>query len=225
MASSAPTIAAIRRGDSSSGSPPVRMTSQISGRRADIIERRRQLGRAQARALGPDILAAEAEAAIDRAGMMRLQQHAVGIAMDDAFERRKARGRRWDRRSSSGAVESSAACGTNCRAIGSSAASPVDKRRHVRRDRDGVAPGDRCDLGGALGRRKPGRDDLGGLAERRASCLRCRHSRRFRPWRRDASPRPSRRRPRSAHSATARPTGTRSGAASTPCAARRVRRR
>ena len=57
--------------------------------RADIIERRR-VGLVRQRVLlaGSDHLAAEAEAAIDRADMNELEQHAVGIAMHDACDRR-----------------------------------------------------------------------------------------------------------------------------------------
>ncbi len=50
------------------------------------VERRR---REQSVALA-DLLAAEAEAAIDRADEDRLQEHAVGVAMDEAGQRRPA---------------------------------------------------------------------------------------------------------------------------------------
>ena len=82
-------ISASRRGDSISGSPPVRITSQISRVRADIVQRV-VVGalRERARLARPDHLAAEAEPAIDRADVHQLEQHAVGIAMHDARDRR-----------------------------------------------------------------------------------------------------------------------------------------
>ncbi len=55
---------------------------------ADIGQRRLELGRCQRLAARPHLLATEAEAAIDRADMQGLQQHAVGIAMHDALDRR-----------------------------------------------------------------------------------------------------------------------------------------
>ena len=76
------------------GQPPRRQHQRIAagqdhfpdfGPRADIGQCRRQLPRRQRLAARPDLLAAEAETAIDRTDMQRLQQHAVGIAMDDAF--------------------------------------------------------------------------------------------------------------------------------------------
>jgi len=55
---------------------------------ADVVERRVQFGVAQRLAAWPYFFSAEAEAAIDRAGMQWLQQNAVGIAVHDAFDRR-----------------------------------------------------------------------------------------------------------------------------------------
>ena len=56
-----------RRGESTSGSPPVTTTSQIAGR-SDIGERCLKLGIGQMRRPAwPDALAAKTEAAIDRA--------------------------------------------------------------------------------------------------------------------------------------------------------------
>ena len=64
----------------------MRITSQISDargcRRAPRRARRATVPRRR-----PDHLAAEAEAAIDRTDMDRLEQHAVGIAMHDACDR------------------------------------------------------------------------------------------------------------------------------------------
>ncbi len=90
MASSAAMISVSRRGAIINGSPPVTMTSQISGPLADIVERCLQLRRRQRLAARSHDLAAEAEAAIDRADMDRLQEHAVGIAMHDPLHRRMA---------------------------------------------------------------------------------------------------------------------------------------
>ena len=83
----------------------------------------------------PDLLAAEAEAAIDRADQDRLQQDPVGVAVDDAGQRRPAlvadrvgpvvgRGRPARRRSARIAPRSG-------RRIGR-----IDQRRHVVGDRD-----------------------------------------------------------------------------------------
>jgi hypothetical protein len=55
---------------------------------ADIVERARESCRRQrTRVARADHFAAEAEAAIDRADVHQLQQHAVGIAVHDAFDR------------------------------------------------------------------------------------------------------------------------------------------
>ena len=56
---------------------------------ADIIERRRKRRAIERAGLArPDHFAAEAEAAIDRANLCELEQHAVRIAMHDARHRR-----------------------------------------------------------------------------------------------------------------------------------------
>ena len=63
-------------------------TSQISGLLRDIGERRLERRVGQLRRLArADALAAEAEAAIDRADIGELQEHAVGIAMHQARHR------------------------------------------------------------------------------------------------------------------------------------------
>ena len=100
---------ATRRGDSINGSPPVRITSQISGLSGDVGERRieRRAGE-RLHAARADHLAAEAEAAIDRADVDELQQHAVGIAVHDARHRRRARRRRSGRRAPPGADQARA---------------------------------------------------------------------------------------------------------------------
>ena len=78
-----------RRGESISGSPPVRITSRISGWARDIGIGGLQFGFGQQAAIGADLLAAEAEAAIDRAGQQRLEQRAVRVAVDDAGDGRE----------------------------------------------------------------------------------------------------------------------------------------
>ncbi len=54
---------------------------------ADIGECRIEFGSRQRLAARSHLFAAEAEAAIDRANMQGLQEHAVGIAMHDALDR------------------------------------------------------------------------------------------------------------------------------------------
>ena len=56
--------------------------------RTDIGQRGVEFGVVQRLAARPYFFSAKAEAAIDRTGMQRLQQHAVGIAVDDALHRR-----------------------------------------------------------------------------------------------------------------------------------------
>ena len=63
-------------GESSNGSPPVRMTSRIAGRSPHVIKRCTQLRVAEHTAARADMLSAEAEAAIDRADEKRFQQSA-----------------------------------------------------------------------------------------------------------------------------------------------------
>ncbi len=89
MASSSRVSAEARRADSMKGSPPVTMTSQISGCAADVGERSFEFGgREIAVLLRADHFAAEAEAAIDRTDMARaLSSTRSGIAMHDAFDR------------------------------------------------------------------------------------------------------------------------------------------
>ena len=78
----------MRRGDSMNGSPPVRITSQMAGVGGDVGERGVEgLVRQRLRTAGPHHLAPEAEAAVDRADVRELEQHAVGIAVHDAGDR------------------------------------------------------------------------------------------------------------------------------------------
>ncbi len=132
---------------------------------ADIVERRFELGRGQALALRPDLLAAEAEAAIDRADMGGLQQHPVGIAVDDALEGREA--------PIADRVEIFLRSGFHLARIGDELAgdgvavvAALDQLGHVRRDRHGKALGHGGDISLALGRDQPGGDQLGGTAQR-----------------------------------------------------------
>src|ERR1700691_5998935 len=57
--------------------------------RTDVIERGFQLVRRQLLPVPSHLLTAEAEPAIDRAKMRRLQENAIGIAVDDALHRGK----------------------------------------------------------------------------------------------------------------------------------------
>ena len=56
------------------------------GMRGDVVERGAEGRFVEPRLAGPDRLAAEAEAAIDRADRNKLQQHAVAVAMHDAAD-------------------------------------------------------------------------------------------------------------------------------------------
>ena len=78
-----------RRGDSTSGSPPVRITSQISGCARDIGERRVELRSASSAAGLPARPSRGGSRSGNRPAQTcdELQQHAVGIAVDDAFDR------------------------------------------------------------------------------------------------------------------------------------------
>ena len=150
IAASASTIAASRRGESTSGSPPVRITSQISRMRADIVERGGEL-RARERAPVPDHLAAEAEAAIDRADMDRLEQHAVGIAVHDALDRavRIVADRVGHLL---GPASSSAAIGHELARDRIARIGGIDELGDVGGQRQRIARGDRFELGAALAR-------------------------------------------------------------------------
>ena len=59
----------------------------MAGRAGDVVERRGEGLRAEPPRARPDPLAAEAEAAIDGADRNQLDQHAVGIAMDEPLDR------------------------------------------------------------------------------------------------------------------------------------------
>ena len=98
--------------------------------------------------------------------MDELEQHAIGIAMHDAGDRRMRviadRIGVLARRATN-----SSALGMNCRAIGSSGSSGVDQRGDVRRHRDRIARGDLFQIGKSRRGRKAVGDQLGGLAQRR----------------------------------------------------------
>ncbi len=125
--------------------------------RADVIVGRLALARGQAGpALGAHHLAAEAEAAIDRAGVDELQQHPVGIAMHDPFDR--AVGIIADR------VGALRRMPRELRGVGNELArdrvvwiASVDQRGDRGRDRNGVARRDRLERGGVGGVDEAGR--------------------------------------------------------------------
>jgi hypothetical protein len=95
---------------------------------------RRQVGQP----LGPDHLAAEAEPAIDRAGVGGFQQHAVGIAVDDPLDR--AVGLVADRIAGlAGAFQQLGLAGHELAGDRVGFVGRIDQRRHVRGDRHGVA--------------------------------------------------------------------------------------
>ena len=135
IADSAVDDRASRRGDSISGSPPVRMTSRIAGRCGEPVVCRLQFGFGQQAAVRADVLAAEAEAAINRADQQWLQQRAVGIAMHHALDRRQLVIR--DR------IGSFVRCGDEFGRIRHELASdrvvrPLDQPVHRRGDCDGI---------------------------------------------------------------------------------------
>ena len=115
---------------------------------ADVVDRRIETGTAGQRlfATRSDHLAAEAEPAVDRAGVRRLQQHPVGVAVHDPRHRRM--GIIADR------IGKLLGAGLQLAGIGDELArdrvggiDAVDQARHRRRDRDGIA---RRDLGGGI---------------------------------------------------------------------------
>ena len=124
--------------------PDLRMVGDIGDGRVH------RLGDQRAQPLRPDHFAAEAEAAIDRADMHGLQQHPIRIAMHDAFDRDCARWSPIGSSRSSGGAISSAASGTNWRAIGSFGSSGSIRAGHRGRDGDGIAVGDRRQLARGL---------------------------------------------------------------------------
>ena len=136
------------------------------GMRADVVERRVELG-ARERGPAPDHLAAEAEPAIDRADVDRLEQHAIGIAVHDALDR--AVGVVADRigallrpRVELGRVRHELARDRIVR-IGR-----IDELDDLRGERQRIAGGDPFELGPAVRRGEPGCDQVVGAAERLA---------------------------------------------------------
>ena len=115
-----------------------------------IIERRRQVGVGQRSAFArADHLAAKAEAAIDRADADQLQQHAVRVAVHDAWY--GALQVVADRIGVLGRVAFELArIGDELQRDRVGRVGPVDQLRHGRRHRDGVARSDHRDLTGAL---------------------------------------------------------------------------
>src|SRR6185437_875884 len=113
----------------------------------------------------PHRLAPEAEPAIDRAGMQRRQQHAVGIAMDNALYRgppfvADRVGTLLRRRVEFGHGRQILA---RDGVIGIVA---VDQFGNVARHRDGAARGDLVDFGFAFGRKQAGGDQIAAVAHR-----------------------------------------------------------
>ena len=159
---SAAVTSATRRGDRMSGSPPVRITSQISRVRADVGERRGELGVGQGRGLArPHHLAAEAEAAVDRAHGDELQEHAVGVAVHDA--RHRALEPVADGVGAFGRVPVELArIGNELARDWVVGVGRIDQGGHRRRDRHRVARLDGGDLGGPRARDEARIGEVGG---------------------------------------------------------------
>ena len=87
IADSRSTMRASRRGESISGSPPVRIASRTAGVRANQSSAASSSASVSSAAVRPHRFPPEAEAAIHRAGEQRLQQRPVGIAVDHALHR------------------------------------------------------------------------------------------------------------------------------------------
>ena len=140
--------------------------------RAHVVERGRELGVGQRGALArADHLAAEAEAAIDRADADELQQHAVGVAVHDA--RHRALQVVTDRIGVLGRVALELArIGNELQRDRVVGIGPIDQLRHRRRYRDGVARSDHRDLGGARVRNEA---RIGEIARRRQCSAECGH--------------------------------------------------
>ena len=155
------------------GEPPRREHQRIAagedhlpdfGMGADIVERRGEL-HARQRAPAPDHLAAEAEAAIDRADMDRLEQHAVGIAVHDALDRTMRVvadrvGVLLRPRLELGAIRHELARDRIARVGG------IDEVHDIRGQRQGIAGDNLLELGPAVARGKPGGDQIIGAAQR-----------------------------------------------------------
>src|SRR6185369_12143262 len=126
----------------------------------DVTQRRLEFGFAQRAALGPHRLAPETEAAIDGADMGGQQQHAIGIAMHDALNRRVRGiadriGQFFGRHQSFAWIRHELRRDRIDRA-----ASVLDQAQHAGRDRDLKALDHRRQFGGALGRHHAGSDQV-----------------------------------------------------------------
>ncbi len=136
------------------------------GMGADKVECPGELG-GRERAPSPDHLATEAETAIDRTDMQRLEQDAIGIAMHDALDR--AMGVVADRvgdllrpRRKLGRMRQILPGNRIARISG------IDQLGDVGGERQRVAGGDVLELGATPLRRQSGCDQVGGSAQRPA---------------------------------------------------------
>ena len=112
---------------------------------ADIVERGRERRRRQPSPPRPHHLAPEAEPAIDRAGIDDFEQHAVGIAVDDAFDRTERIVA--DRIAALlGLLDKLARVGHELPRDRIVRIAAVDRGGHHRRDRHRIARGDRGEL-------------------------------------------------------------------------------
>ena len=113
--------------------------------RADVVERRGELGGAQGARAGTDPFAAKAEAAIDRASRDQLDQHPIGIAMHQAMN--------WAHRVVADRVVALGGIADQLPGVGHELArdrvggiAGLDERGKRRRDGDRIAPGDGLEL-------------------------------------------------------------------------------
>ena len=125
--------------------PDLRMRRDVAERAVELLRRQRCGG-------GSDHLAAEAEAAIHRADVRELEQHAVGIAVHDAFDRAV--------RIVADRVGAFLRPSFKLGRIGHELprdrivrVGAVDQLRHGRRDGDGILRGDLFQRGAFLGER------------------------------------------------------------------------
>ncbi len=123
--------------------------------RAHIVERRGERLRAEPTGAGPDTLAAEAEAAIDGADRDELDQHPVGIAVDEPLDRTL--------RVVADRIVALGRIALKLAPVGDELARDrvawvvrVDQPEQRRRQADGVARGDRLEFGEPLGRGEAG---------------------------------------------------------------------
>ena len=138
--------------------------------RTDVAERRRErLAREPAATTRPDHFAAEAKPAVDRAHVGELEQHAIGIAVNDPLDRAvrvvadRVGGFHLQR------VELPD-IGDELPGNGVAWIGRIDALGDLGRDRDRIAGSDPFDLTAALGRHQSGGDQIVGAAQRLAGC-------------------------------------------------------